>query len=120
MTQKAVPKKQEGERSKAPVWPPFFEMLPRAELTVQGLEGRMLRCDAWLVLFMHADREVVVPRHHHGAQWGMVLDGQMELSIGDEQHAYRRGDSHFIPDGVEHEATLHAGWKGIYVFARRS
>lgn len=102
-----------------PTWPPFLGELPRADLTAEGLEGRVLRGDRWVVLFMHAEQEVVVPRHHHGAQWGIVVDGEMELTINDEEHTYRRGDSHFIPAGVDHEAVLHAGWKGLYVFARQ-
>lgn len=99
-------------------FPPFIESFPRAELEFGGLHGWIIKGGNWHVVFMEAERDVVVPRHHHGAQWGVVLDGVMELTIGAEHRTCTRGDTHFIPAGAEHEATLHAGWRGIYVFER--
>jgi mannose-6-phosphate isomerase-like protein (cupin superfamily) len=99
-------------------FPPFIDQLPRAKLEFEGLSGWVIKGDRWLVIFMEAKQTVAVPRHHHGAQWGVVLDGTMELTIGEETRTYERGGAHFIPAGVEHEATLFAGWRGLYVFAR--
>lgn len=101
-------------------WPPIVESWPEADLPVEGLRGRILKSKDYTVVFMAADLDVVVPKHRHGAQWGVVLEGTMELKIGDECTTYRRGDSHYIPHDVDHEAVLYAGWRGMYVFQRGS
>lgn len=84
----------------------------------EGLTGRVLKSPGGLTIFMAADRDVFVPRHRHGAQWGIVLAGTMELEMGGERELYGVGQSHYIPAGVDHEAILHAGWRGLYVFDR--
>lgn len=99
-------------------WPSLVEGWPRAEMEMEGLSGRILKGDTGWVIFMAADRDVVVPTHHHGAQWGVVLEGRMELTIGDRTCVYERGESHEIPAGVDHQAVLYAGWRGMYVFGR--
>jgi hypothetical protein len=71
-----------------------------------------------LTLFMAADRDVVAPPHRHGAQWGVVLAGRMELTMGGKSETYGPGQTHYIPAGVEHEAVLYAGWRGLYIFDR--
>jgi len=87
-------------------------------MEVDGLSGHILRGEHGNVIFMSADQDVLVPSHHHGVQWGVVLEGEMDLTIGDSTQTYARGDVHFVPAGVEHAAVLRAGWKAIYVFER--
>lgn len=101
-----------------PAFPPFIADWPEAELEFAGLSGRILKSDWGVVIFMSADRDVVVPLHHHGPQWGLVLAGQMDLVIGAVTRTYRTGESHFIPADVDHEAKLYAGWRGLYIFPR--
>lgn len=101
-----------------PSFPPFIDHLPKTQRVFEGLNGWIVKGDRWLVVFMEAEQRVVVPRHHHGAQWGVVLAGTMELNMDGQHRTYGRGDTHFIPAGAEHEAILHAGWRGIYVFER--
>lgn len=99
-------------------FPPFVESWPEAELAYEGLTGRILKSPGGATVFMAADRDVFVPRHHHGAQWGVVLAGTMELEINGERERYGVGQAHYIPAGVDHEAILFAGWRGLYVFDR--
>jgi hypothetical protein len=100
------------------LWPSFVDGWPEARMEMPGLSGRILKGERGWVIFMAADRDVLIPMHHHGAQWGMILDGEMQLTFGDETKTYRRGEAHYIPAGVDHEALLRAGWRGMYVFAR--
>jgi len=97
-------------------FPPIVEFLPEAHLEVEGLQGWRIRTERGLLIFMATDREIHVPEHHHDAQWGVVLEGKMELVIEGERHVYQRGDTHYIPAGVEHAAILYAGWRGLYLF----
>jgi quercetin dioxygenase-like cupin family protein len=53
----------------------------------------------------------VVPRHSHPhEQAGMMLQGQFEMTIGDETKLLRPGDSYVIPGGVEHSVQGQEGW----------
>ncbi len=46
-----------------------------------------------------------VPRHDHPhEQAGTLLEGVLEMTIGDETRELRPGDSYVIPGGVEHSA----------------
>ena len=100
------------------IFPSFVTSLPQADLPMDGLRGWTLRAENMLVVFMAADRDVVVPEHHHGEQWGIVLEGEMDVTMHGRTQTYRRGDTHCIPAGVEHGAMIRAGWRGLYVFPR--
>ena len=45
-------------------------------------------------------RGVEVPEHAHGAQWGVVLEGWVEFTIGGETQTYRRGDTYYDGPGT--------------------
>ncbi|RKX21955.1 MAG: hypothetical protein DRP51_03305, partial [Candidatus Zixiibacteriota bacterium] len=47
-----------------------------------------------------------VPPHSHCAQWGIMLDGEMSLTIGGETRIYKKGDQYFIPEGITHSAKF--------------
>ncbi len=57
-----------------------------------------------------------LPFHSHGAQWGTVVEGEIELTIGGETKTYSPGDSYSIPAGVEHGAQIKSGTRVIDVF----
>ncbi len=100
----------------AETFPDFVRSLPQVDLKIEGLTGWILKGETGVVMFMAADRDVLVPRHHHGTQWGVVLAGSMELTVDGETHTYARGDTHHVPRGVDHEARIHKGWRGVYYF----
>lgn len=100
------------------IWPSFVNRWPKAPMEIEGLSGRILKGEQGWIIFMAADHDVSVPAHRHGAQWGLTLDGRMELIIGDQTRNFERGETHFIPAGVEHAAVLYGGWRGLYVFER--
>ncbi len=51
----------------------------------------------------------VVPRHSHPhEQAGIVLEGELEFTIGDETHLVKAGEIFFIPGGVEHSVKVGA------------
>lgn len=48
-----------------------------------------------------------VPRHSHPhEQVGIMLEGEMEFTIGDETRIVRAGDVFVIPGGVEHSVKV--------------
>ncbi|MFM7335493.1 MAG: cupin domain-containing protein [Tabrizicola sp.] len=76
-----------------------------------------VRSDDALVVFFTFHKEMTLPTHSHGAQWGSVIEGEILFTIGGETRTYRPGDSYTIPAGVEHGAIIRAGTRVIDVFA---
>lgn len=98
-------------------FPAFVRALPAAALPFPGLCGWLLQSNPGQVLFMEAAVDVAVTEHSHGDQWGIVVDGALELTIGGVTRTYGRGDSYFIPAGTPHRAHLHPGFRALDYFA---
>ena len=59
-----------------------------------------------------------LPRHSHPhEQTGYLVSGEIELSIGDETHQVKPGDSWCIAGGVEHKATVLEDSVAVEVFS---
>ncbi|WP_431298072.1 cupin domain-containing protein [Tabrizicola sp. BL-A-41-H6] len=76
----------------------------------------VVRSDAALVVFFTFHKAMTLPMHAHGAQWGTVVEGEIEFTIGGETRTYRPGDSYSIPAGVQHGGKIAAGTRAIDVF----
>jgi len=100
-------------------FPAFVRGLPEADLPFAGLRGWLLQSDSGQVLFNESDIEVSVPEHAHGDQWGVVIAGKIELTIGAQTKTYGRGDTYFIPAGTPHRARIYPGFRAIDYFADR-
>jgi quercetin dioxygenase-like cupin family protein len=101
----------------AEVFPEFIRELPMVDSPLASLRGWMLQTGQALSMFYEIPDGVEVPEHAHGAQWGVVLEGSVEFTIGGEKRTYGRGDTYFVPDGVPHSAVISRGYVGIDVFA---
>lgn len=97
-------------------FPPFIRALPRPA-SLFDMDAHMVPSDRVVTMFYEVDHDMVVPEHAHGAQWGVVLDGEMEMVISGESRIYRTGDTYYVPPDAPHLARLRAGYKGIDVFA---
>lgn len=82
-----------------------------------SLRGWMLCTDQALAMFYEIPDGVDLPEHAHGAQWGVVLAGSIDFTIGGETRTYTKGDAYYVPDAVPHSAVIHPGFVGIDVFA---
>jgi len=97
-------------------YPEMIEQLPDVDLPYDGVRGKLLQAGDKQVVFFEIEPIGTVPLHTHGAQWGVVVEGEMELTIGGETKTYRAGDCYYVPAGVEHGATFKTHFKGIDVF----
>lgn len=87
-------------------FPDIIKNLPDAEINFKGVKGKLLQGEDSQLVFMEIEPIGEVPPHTHGAQWGILLKGEMILTIGEETKTYRKGDSYYIPANMVHSATF--------------
>lgn len=99
--------------------PAFFDAMPGLDIPFPEdvVSVRAVRSDAGLAAFFQFHKDMVLPPHAHGPQWGTVVTGEIVFTIGGETRTYGPGDSYDIPAGVEHGARIKAGTLAIDVFA---
>jgi quercetin dioxygenase-like cupin family protein len=87
-------------------YPGVITDLPEADIPFEGVKGWLSQATDHQVVFFEIEAIGEVAPHSHGAQWGTVFKGEMDLTIGGTTNTYRRGDSYFIPAGVKHSAVF--------------
>ena len=97
-------------------FPEIIESLPEADIPFKGVNGRLLQGDNMQAVFLDIEPIGEVTEHTHSAQFGVVLDGKMSLTIGGETKKYEKGDTYYIPEGVPHSAVFHTKFKAIDFF----
>ncbi len=65
---------------------------------------------------MHFDNDVEIPAHSHDDQWEIVLEGIVDLHLNHTTTRYSKGDRFYLPKGIIHSATIHAGYTSIVFF----
>lgn len=100
-------------------YPAEILRLPEADIPFEGVKGRLLQGASGSVVFFDIAAIGQVPPHAHGAQWGAVLEGEMELTIGGVTRTYRRGDRYTIPAGTVHSAVFKKRTFVVDFFAER-
>ncbi len=95
----------------------FIRALPQANLPMPGITAFLLAAPQGQAVFFELPAGTSVPPHSHGAQWGIVVRGAIDLTIAGETRTCRAGDSYFIGEGVEHSATLKEPCWAIDIFA---
>ena len=101
----------------SPVFPDIIHTLPDADIPFRGVRGKLLQAGTYQVVFFDIDAVGAVTPHAHGAQFGVVLDGEMDLTIDGVTRTYRKGDHYFIPAGAVHGANFRQHTVAIDVFA---
>ena len=99
-------------------YPDFIQAAPALDLPFDDsiVRSSAIRSEAGLVVFFDFVQDVELPPHSHLGQWGVVIEGELELTISGETRIYKPGDSYNIPSGAEHSAKVHAGSKVMDVF----
>lgn len=101
------------------VFPNIITQLPEADIPIPGVKAFLAQAGNQQFVFMSFNENVQVPEHAHEAQWGIVLDGEIELTIDGDKHFLKKGDSYFIPRNVRHSASIKQGYKDITFFDQK-
>ena len=101
-----------GPLAFAPAWAHLADQSgfsPIPGITMRSLTGGRLMLNR-----VEIDPDVEVPRHNHAhEQAGLVLEGALDLTVGDETRTLRPGDAYTCPPDLPHRAV--AGPAGCVV-----
>jgi quercetin dioxygenase-like cupin family protein len=87
-------------------YPEIITRLPEADIPFEGIRGWLSQAEDHQIVFFEIEAIGAVAEHSHGTQWGTVLDGEMELTVGGTTRTFRNGDTYFVPEGVPHSAVF--------------
>ena len=98
--------------------PEIITRLPEAELPLPSgtAKTNVLQSAQGQLVFFQTLKDGTMPAHSHKAEWGTVLEGQVDVTIAGETRAHRPGDTYYIPAGVVHSMRAPAGTTFIVFF----
>ena len=101
------------------VFPDPVTKLPEADVPIEGVRAYLSQSDDHQVVFMEFSKDASVAEHSHESQWGVVLEGRIDLVVDGTARTYGKGDRYFIPKGVKHSAKIHAGYADMTFFDQK-
>ncbi|HEY83421.1 MAG TPA: cupin domain-containing protein [Dehalococcoidia bacterium] len=82
----------------------FKEFRPAPGFLVRVVSGRGL-----MLSHVTLEPNSEAPLHSHAEeQMGIILDGEFEMTIGDETRLLKKGDMYLVPSGTTHGGVTHA------------
>ncbi len=90
--------------------------LPEADVPVKGINAFLSQGINHQVIFMEFSEDVHLPEHSHESQWGVVVEGKIDLTIDGVKNTFSKGDRYFIPKNIKHSANIYAGFAAIDFF----
>jgi len=101
------------------IFPEPILNLPEADIPLKGIKAFLSQGDNNQIIFMSFSEDVDLPEHAHESQWGIVLEGKIDLIIDGVKNTFQKGDRYFIPKGVKHSGKIYAGYADITFFNQK-
>ena len=98
------------------IFPEPILNLPQADVPINGMNAYLSQSNNHQILFMEFNEDVNLPEHSHKSQFGIVLEGKIELILDGIKNTYQKGDRYFIPNGIKHSGKIYAGYADITFF----
>jgi quercetin dioxygenase-like cupin family protein len=98
------------------IFPEVINNLPEADIPLEGLKAHLSQSDNHQIIFMEFEKDTDLPEHSHESQYGIVLEGKIDLTIKGISRTYTKGDRYYIPAGIKHSGKIHAGYADITFF----
>lgn len=93
--------------------------LPEADIPIKGVKAYLSQAVDHKIIFMEFSEDADLPEHEHESQWGIVLEGRIDLVIDGEKQFYKKDDRYFIPKGVKHSGKIFAGYADMTYFNQK-
>jgi quercetin dioxygenase-like cupin family protein len=95
----------------------YLANIPAREIR-PGFFGKMVHGESSTLTIWEIKKGSRLPEHHHlHEQITLVLEGELEMTIGGENYLLKSGATHAIPSNVPHSAFAHTDCKVIDAFA---
>ncbi len=102
-------------------FPEVITLLPEADIQLKGIRAWVLQGEKHQLVFFEMKTSVQVPEHYHSyAQWGIMIEGKMELTINGETRICENGDEYVIPAQAKHSAKFLEKSRVIDFFSERN
>jgi len=98
------------------IFPNIITQHPSADIPIEGVISNLIQAGEQQFIFMQFEKDIEVPAHSHEAQWGIVIDGEMELTIAGEKKTLKKGDTYYIEKDVLHSAKIKKGYADMTLF----
>ena len=102
-------------------FPETITHLPSAEIQVEGAKAWILQSDASQLVFFEFKKGTKIPEHKHDyPQWGIVVDGKMELVVDGKPWMCKKGTEYLVPAGAKHFARFLVHTRVMDYFSERN
>jgi quercetin dioxygenase-like cupin family protein len=102
-------------------YPAVITRLPEAEISIEGIKARILQGEKHQLVFFEMEPSTQVPEHCHDYdQWGIMIDGKMELTINGKTRTCEKGDEYLIPAKAPHKAKFACKSRVMDFFSEKS
>lgn len=101
------------------LFPEPISSLPEADMPFSNYQAYLSQGENHQIIFMQFKEDIDLPEHSHEAQWGIVLEGKIELTINGVKNTYAKGDRYFIEKDVKHSGKIFAGYADITFFNQK-
>jgi quercetin dioxygenase-like cupin family protein len=98
------------------IFPKPITDLPEADIPLNSVKGYLSQSEVHQILFMEFEENAEVPEHSHACQFGIILEGKIELTINNNKRIYTKGDYYYIPGGARHSAKIYSGYADVTFF----
>lgn len=78
------------------IFPEPILKLPEADIPIKGIKAYLSQSKTHQIIFMEFSEDVDLPEHSHEGQWGVVLEGNIDLVIDGVKQTFGKGDRYFI------------------------
>jgi len=111
----------EGKRAGFKGYPKEITNLPEAEIPFEGVRAWILQGENHQLVFFQMEKDAKVPEHSHEyRQWGMVIEGDMDLIIDGKPLNCKKGDDYLVPAGAKHWARFFTKTRVMDLFQEKS
>ena len=88
-------------------YPTVITDLPEADIPFKGIKAWILQTEKRQLVFFEMQPDAVVPEHSHNyPQWGMLIQGEMKLTVDGKTKTIGKGDEYLIPAQAKHHVTF--------------
>jgi len=102
-------------------FPKVITDLPEADIPFKGIQAWILQGEKHQIIFFEMEPSAQVPEHSHDyPQWGIVIEGKMDLSINGKTRICEKGDEYVIPAQAKHYVRFLSKSRVIDFFSEKT